>query len=173
MKKDDLRKTGYRVKKWGIDIKDAEAFIEGTAEYPIMYRALGTEPKTSHPFNLYGDIQIEGKAVQDSLKQNAELIPLIAMNWSGAASSTSSDPAGHLPIRCPGCRLRLLQVLQNPGRPGRRGRVPTVPRPYNFKRSVFMAYSAAGPRSIPTMPLKLRRKRAHIFWPLPQLTRVL
>lgn len=78
MNEKDLRQTGFRVKKWGIDSENEEALIEGTAEYPIMYRALGTEPKTQHPFNLYNDIQIEGKAVSDTLKQNKDLIPQIA-----------------------------------------------------------------------------------------------
>jgi hypothetical protein len=78
MKETELRKTGHRVKRWGIDTKNAEALIDSTGEYPIMYRALGTEPKTQHPFNLYGDMRIEGKAIRDTLRQNAKLIPQVA-----------------------------------------------------------------------------------------------
>jgi hypothetical protein len=40
MKESKLRQTGYRVKRWGIDAKNAEALIESTGEIPIMYRAL-------------------------------------------------------------------------------------------------------------------------------------
>lgn len=49
------RETGKRIKTWDIE-GDIRAHIEGTAEHSIMYRALGTEPQTQHPFNLYGDI---------------------------------------------------------------------------------------------------------------------
>jgi len=33
--------------------KDAVLDIEATTEYPVMYGALGTEPGTEHPFNVY------------------------------------------------------------------------------------------------------------------------
>ena len=70
----DLRKTGYRVKRWGIDESKANLLAEATSEYPIMYQALGTEPKTSHPFNLYNDISAQPKALTDTLEQNSDLI---------------------------------------------------------------------------------------------------
>jgi glutamine---fructose-6-phosphate transaminase (isomerizing) len=145
MKKNDLRKTGYRVKKWGIDAKNADALIEGTAEYPIMYRALGTEPKTCHPFNLYGDIQIEGKAIRDSLKQNEELIPKIAdelvrrgiKHIIGSGLGTSQFVAqvaayGYWKF----CKILADQEDAV--------EFQLYARPYNFKRAVFMAYSGSG-----------------------------
>jgi len=47
-----------RVKEWGIagEEDSLRKTIEETTEYPMMYKALGTEPKTSHPFNLFTDI---------------------------------------------------------------------------------------------------------------------
>ena len=73
-----LRETGYRVKRWGIDETKADRLAEATAEHPIMYQALGTEPKTGHPFNLYADISVQPQALIDTLKQNESLIALIA-----------------------------------------------------------------------------------------------
>ena len=73
-----LRETGYRVKRWGIDETKADRLAEATAEYPIMYQALGTEPKTGHPFNLYADISVQPQALIDTLKQNESLIASIA-----------------------------------------------------------------------------------------------
>ena len=34
MDDDELRKTGYRVKTWGIDTNKAESLIEGTVRIP-------------------------------------------------------------------------------------------------------------------------------------------
>jgi glucosamine--fructose-6-phosphate aminotransferase (isomerizing) len=48
--------------------KDPVLEIEGTAEYPVMYRALGSEPRTQHPFHLYEDIRSEPVAVQKTLE---------------------------------------------------------------------------------------------------------
>ncbi len=71
------RETGKRIKQWGIE-GDIQRHIEGTAEYSIMYRALGTEPKTQHPFNLYGDIHSQGKALRETFANNREVVPAIA-----------------------------------------------------------------------------------------------
>ncbi len=73
-----LRETGYRSKRWGIDETKADRLAEATAEYPIMYQALGTERKTGHPFNLYSDIGVQPKALTDTLTQNENLIASIA-----------------------------------------------------------------------------------------------
>lgn len=42
--------------------------VEATSELPVMYIALGSEPKTEHPFNLYHDIMSTPKALRDTLK---------------------------------------------------------------------------------------------------------
>ncbi|MBD3228891.1 MAG: SIS domain-containing protein [Candidatus Lokiarchaeota archaeon] len=56
-----------RPKKFGVD-KEERKVIEGTTEYPLMYKALGTEPKTEHPFNLYNDIRNQSKFLDNTLK---------------------------------------------------------------------------------------------------------
>jgi hypothetical protein len=48
-----------------------ERAIEGTGQRPVMYIALGTEPKTEHPFNLYTDIMSIPRALADTLSDYA------------------------------------------------------------------------------------------------------
>nr|MDO8099284.1 SIS domain-containing protein [Candidatus Njordarchaeota archaeon] len=48
--------------------KDAVLDIEATTEYPVMYRALGTEPRIEHPFHMYNDIRSEPKVVKRTLE---------------------------------------------------------------------------------------------------------
>lgn len=71
------REAGKRIKQWGVE-GDIRRHIEGTAEYPIMYRALGTQPQTQHPFNLYGDIHSQAAALRDTFHNNREVVPAIA-----------------------------------------------------------------------------------------------
>jgi len=145
MEKNDLRNTGYRVKKWGIDKSNEEELIEGTAEYPIMYRALGTEPKTQHPFNLYNDIQIEGKAIRDTLKQNEKLIPKIAdeivkrgvKHIVGGGLGTSQFVAQ---VAAYGY-WKFSQILADQEDSVE---FQLYSKPYPFKDTVFMAYSGSG-----------------------------
>src|SRR5262245_12060737 len=71
------RDAGKRIKQWGIE-GNIHHLIESTAEHPIMYRALGTEPKTQHPFNLYGDIHSQSGALREPFKNNQSVVPAIA-----------------------------------------------------------------------------------------------
>ncbi len=41
--------------------------IEGTMEHPVMYHALGTKPRTQHPYHVYEDIRSEPTAVKATL----------------------------------------------------------------------------------------------------------
>jgi len=77
MSNDYERKAGQRIKQWGIE-GDVRRHIEGTAEHSIMYRALGTAPQTQHPYNLYGDIRSQGKALRDTFALNQKIVPAIA-----------------------------------------------------------------------------------------------
>lgn len=71
------REAGKRIKQWGIE-GDIQRHIEGTGEYPIMYRALGTQPQTQHPFNLFGDIKSQSKALRETFANNLQNVPAIA-----------------------------------------------------------------------------------------------
>lgn len=69
---DNARSRGKRIKTWGIG-DDVRGQIEATGELPIMYRALGTEPQTKHPFNLYGDIASQPDALRGTFEHRAEI----------------------------------------------------------------------------------------------------
>jgi glucosamine--fructose-6-phosphate aminotransferase (isomerizing) len=71
------RDPGKRIKQWGIE-GDINRHIELTGEYPIMYRALGTEPQTEHPFNLFGDIKSQPEALRGTFELNRHAIPALA-----------------------------------------------------------------------------------------------
>jgi glucosamine--fructose-6-phosphate aminotransferase (isomerizing) len=55
-------------KRWDWTEGGGVRAIEGTGEYPLMYIALGSEPRTAHPFNLYRDIMSSPRALGDTLK---------------------------------------------------------------------------------------------------------
>lgn len=140
-----LRETGYRTKRWGIDEKEASSLIEGTSEYPIMYRALGTEPKTRHPFNLYNDISIEGKAIKDTLEQNGELIPRIAQEMVGkgithivgfglGTSQFVAQAAAYGFWKFAGILADQMDAVE----------YQMYPPPYDYQRTAFFAYSGSG-----------------------------
>ncbi len=76
------REHGKRVQEWKIE-GDIDRLIESTAEYPIMYQALGTEPQTEHPFNLYGDIRSQPKALRDTFDSNRDVVPALAEKLAG------------------------------------------------------------------------------------------
>ncbi|MHA1147545.1 MAG: hypothetical protein ACTSR8_04820 [Promethearchaeota archaeon] len=52
--------------------------IECTTEYLVMYYALGTEPRTEHPFNVYNDIKSEPVAVKKTLEIVGESVNKVA-----------------------------------------------------------------------------------------------
>jgi glucosamine--fructose-6-phosphate aminotransferase (isomerizing) len=47
--------------------KDPILDIEATTEYPVMYRALGSEQRSGHPYHVYDDIRTEPQAVKKTL----------------------------------------------------------------------------------------------------------
>lgn len=65
-------------KEWDWLDERGERAIEGTGELPVMYIALGSEPKTSHPFNLYHDIMSIPKALRDTLKAIPDSVAAVA-----------------------------------------------------------------------------------------------
>lgn len=65
-------------KKWDWLEGRGERAIEGTGELPIMYTALGSEPKTEHPFNLYRDILSIPQALRETLKAIPDQVAEVA-----------------------------------------------------------------------------------------------
>src|SRR5262245_54932804 len=86
MSLDDTRRRGQRIKTWGIG-GDVRGQIAGTGEHPIMYRALGTEPQTQHPFNVYGDIASQPDALRETFAHTDEMDAIARTiaerDWSG------------------------------------------------------------------------------------------
>ncbi|MHA1372446.1 MAG: hypothetical protein ACTSRA_22320 [Promethearchaeota archaeon] len=49
------------------DFQSTVKNIESISEYPVMCRALNSEPRTKHPFNVYQDICLEPAAIKQTL----------------------------------------------------------------------------------------------------------
>ncbi len=144
MSQDYEREVGKRIKQWGIE-GDIRRHVEGTGEYPIMYRALGTEPRTEHPFNLYGDILSQPTALRDSFNLNREAIPALARKLVergftamvgqglGTSQFVAQTAAGAFWMWAgwPACDLDSLEYVN-------------FRHPIDFSRTVFFAYSGSG-----------------------------
>ena len=138
------RDAGKRIKKWGID-GDIPRHIENTAEYPIMYRALGTQPRTEHPFNLFGDIKSQGQALRDTFAGNQEAVPRLAQklvekgftgmagHGLGTSQFVAQTAAGAFwdYARWDARDLDSLEYVQNS-------------HPIDFSKIVFFSYSGSG-----------------------------
>lgn len=166
-----LRETGYRTKRWGIDEKEASILIEGTSEYPIMYRALGTEPKTSHPFNLYNDISIEGKAIKDTLDQNSELIPGIAeqmiekgithiVGFGLGTSQFVAQAAAYGFWKFAGILADQMDAVE----------YQMYPPPYDYKRTAFFAYSGSGSTTDSNKAAEIAREKGGYLLAITSIT---
>jgi glucosamine 6-phosphate synthetase-like amidotransferase/phosphosugar isomerase protein len=138
------RSAGKRAKAWGVE-GDIRRLIEGTGEYPIMYRALGTTPRTEHPYNLYGDIQSQGEALRGTFALNREVIPAIAQRlvsrgitgMVGHGLGTSqfvAQTAASAFWDYAGWDARDLDSLE----------YATYGHPVDFSRYAFFSYSGSG-----------------------------
>ena len=138
------RKAGQRIKKWEIE-GNIERLIENTAEHPIMYQALGTEPKTEHPFNLYGDIASQAKALADTFELNKKVVPqaaerLVARGFSGmvghglGTSQFVAMTAAGAFWDYAGWDARGIDSLE----------YVNYPLPLDFQKTAFFAYSGSG-----------------------------
>lgn len=138
------RETGKRIKTWDIE-GDIRAHIEGTAEHSIMYRALGTEPQTQHPYNLYGDIKSQGQALRETFRLNQDVVPRIARtlvekgftgmagHGLGTSQFVAQTAAGAF-WDYAGWDARDLDSLE----------YVRFGHPIDFQRTVFFAYSGSG-----------------------------
>jgi glucosamine 6-phosphate synthetase-like amidotransferase/phosphosugar isomerase protein len=144
MTNDYSREAGKRIKQWGIE-GNIDRHIEGTAEYPIMYRALGTDPQTEHPFNLYGDIKSQGAALRGTFEANREVVPAIARrlvekgftgmagHGLGTSQFVAQTAAGAF-WDYAGWDARDLDSLE----------YVTYGHPIDFSKTVFFSYSGSG-----------------------------
>jgi len=135
---------GHRIKPWGLD-GNTSAFVEATGEYPIMYRALGTEPQSAHPFNLYADISSQPDALRETFEHSDEIEAaadaLAARDLSGGVlgiGSGTSQFVGQVAnfafgsfAGVPAWDVDSLAYLQDR-------------KPYDYARMAVMAYSGSG-----------------------------
>ena len=144
MSKEIKQEAGKRIKQWGIE-GDIQRHIEGTAEYPIMYRALGTAPQTQHPFNLFNDIKGQGAALRSTFEINKEVIPAIAntlvekgfIGMVGHGLGTSqfvAQTASGAFWEFAGWSARDLDSLE----------YVMYDYPIDFQKTVFFSYSGSG-----------------------------
>ncbi|MHA1683072.1 MAG: SIS domain-containing protein [Promethearchaeota archaeon] len=60
------------------DLHGDRESIENTSEYPVMYKALNSEPKSCHPYNVYNDIVSEPSVIARTLEVTEEITTVIA-----------------------------------------------------------------------------------------------
>jgi glucosamine--fructose-6-phosphate aminotransferase (isomerizing) len=155
-----LRETGYRVKRWGIDETQASRLSEATAEQPVMYQALGTEPKTSHPYNLYSDISVQPRAVNDTLRQNQTLITAIAdecvkrginrvVGFGLGTSQFVAQVAANGFWKFAGIDADQADAVE----------FQMYDRPYDYAHTAFMAQSGSGSTTDSNRAAQLARER--------------
>lgn len=65
-------------KAWDWLDERGERALEATSELPVMYIALGSDPKSAHPFNLYRDIMSIPQALRDTLKTIPDQVAAVA-----------------------------------------------------------------------------------------------
>jgi glucosamine 6-phosphate synthetase-like amidotransferase/phosphosugar isomerase protein len=138
------RKAGTRAKRWELE-GDVSRLIESTAEYPIMYRNLGTEPQTQHPFNLYGDIRSQPGALRATFELNQKTIPALAQklvekgftgmvgHGLGTSQFVAMTASGAF-WDWAGWDARGIDSLE----------YVNVEMPFDFKHTAFFAYSGSG-----------------------------
>nr|MDO8117092.1 SIS domain-containing protein [Candidatus Sigynarchaeota archaeon] len=78
MENDQGKKVLDHDKRKAFDLHGNRSDVEGTSEYPVMYKALNSEPKTKHPYNLHADISSEPAAVGKTLEITDEITTSIA-----------------------------------------------------------------------------------------------
>ncbi|MBN1286061.1 MAG: SIS domain-containing protein [Anaerolineae bacterium] len=146
MTKDYDRSLGKRITRWADWGKDdIENLVEGTGEHPIMYIALGTEPRTAHPFNLYGDIKSQPTALHDTFEHNKDTLPALAqkivdkglMRGLGTGLGTSqfvAMAAAGAFWEWAGMDMEGVDSLE----------FISTARPYDWKNMLYCAYSGSG-----------------------------
>lgn len=138
MKQDDRKKFDFVE-------DDPVGRIEATTEYPIMYHALGSEPKTEHPFHVYNDIKSEPVAVKKTLeiiideveKVAGEFIKRGIKHIVGIGMGTSQ----FVPIAAGPAFWEWAQITSED-----RDSVEllTTNKPYDFAHTALFAYSGSG-----------------------------
>jgi glucosamine 6-phosphate synthetase-like amidotransferase/phosphosugar isomerase protein len=132
-------------KKFDFIGDDPEKSIEETTEHPIMYRALGSESKKNHPFNVYQDIMTEPVAIKNTLQVISESINKVVQEFVkrdivhivGIGMGTSQ----FVPIAAGPAFWNWAQITSEDRDSVE---VLTTDKPYDFTRTALFAYSGSG-----------------------------
>ena len=132
-------------KKFDFVADDPTGRIEATTEYPIMYYALGSEPKTEHPYNVYNDIKTEPIAISKTLEIIPESVDKIANEFIkrnikhivGIGMGTSQFVA-----QAAGPAFWEWAKITSEDRDSVECLI--VDKPYDFKHTALFAYSGSG-----------------------------
>ena len=142
--KDKVLKYKER-KKFDFVADDPTGRIEATTEHPIMYYALGSEPKTEHPYNVYNDIKTEPVAISKTLEIIPESVEKIANEFLkrdikyivGIGMGTSQFIA-----QAAGPAFWEWAKLTSEDKDS--VECLTVDKPYDFEHTALFAYSGSG-----------------------------
>jgi len=129
----------------GISPERIEKLVENTAETPIMYVALGSEPKREHPYNLYSDIINQPQHIEKTIELNKDKVREIAKRifdldperiiFTGIGTSYYLAIAAALGFSnismFPAEHVDSLEMLYNS-------------QSYNLKKTVIVSCSASG-----------------------------
>jgi len=144
MAEDYRRESGKRVKQWGWE-GDIDRLIEAAGEYPLMYQALGSQPRTEHPFNVYGDIKTQPGVLRETLDSNRDAVGPIAdkiiarglarvLGCGLGTSQFAAQVAAGAFWRFAGLDASDIDSLE----------FILTDRAYDFSRLAFFAYSGSG-----------------------------
>lgn len=137
------RRRGQRIKTWGIG-GDVRRQIEATGEYPIMYRALGTPPQRTHPFNLYGDIRSQPEALRGTFEACDEIVDVARRIAERRPSGAIGLGSGTSQFVAQVANAALARFAGIPGWDYDSLHFLRYPPPIDFGRFVGFAYSGSG-----------------------------
>ncbi|HWP62623.1 MAG TPA: AMP-binding protein [Candidatus Binatia bacterium] len=137
------RRRGQRIKTWGIG-GDVRRQIEATGEHPIMYRALGTPPQRTHPFNLYGDIRSQPDALRGTFEASDEIVDVARRIAERRPSGAIGLGSGTSQFVAQVANAALARFAGIPGWDYDSLHFLRYPPPIDFGRFVAFAYSGSG-----------------------------
>ena len=144
MAEDYPRQSGKRIKQWGWE-GDLDRLIEATGEYPIMYQALGSQPRSEHPFNVYSDIRTQPGVLRETMDTNRDAVGPIAdkiiaggltriLGCGLGTSQFAAQVAAGAFWKFAGLDASDVDSLE----------FILTDRPYDLSRLAFFAYSGSG-----------------------------
>jgi len=132
-------------KQWDWLEGGGDLAIEATGELPTMYTALGSEPKTEHPFNLYRDIMSIPQALRDTLATIPEQVSVVADKIvKRKLARVIGTGLGTSQFVAMGAACAIGSFADMDGDQVDSGEFLTSTRNWNLGKSAFIVYSGSG-----------------------------